>query len=55
MRKTIRKLFWAAALVFIFPVAGLSDGGHLLKVVDHHTGQAIAGAVVTLDGENAEP
>ena len=55
MRKTIRKLFWAAALVFIFPVAGLSDGGHLLTVVDHHTGQAIAGAVVTLDGENLNP
>jgi hypothetical protein len=48
-------LFWAAALVFIFPVAGLSDGGHLLTVVDHHTGQAIAGAVVTLDGENLNP
>jgi hypothetical protein len=55
MRKTIRKLFWAAALVFIFPVAGLSDSGHLLTVVDHHTGQAIAGAVVTLDGENLNP
>jgi len=55
MRKTIRKLFWAAALVFIFPVAGLSDSGHLLKVVDHHTGQAIAGAVVTLDGETLNP
>ena len=55
MRKTIRKLFWAAALVFIFPVAGLSDSGHLLKVVDHHTGQAIAGAVVTLDGEALNP
>ena len=55
MRKTIRKLFWAAALVFIFPVAGLADGGHLLKVVDHHTGQAIAGAVVTLDGEMLNP
>jgi hypothetical protein len=36
-------------------VAGLSDGGHLLTVVDHHTGQAIAGAVVTLDGENLNP
>jgi hypothetical protein len=48
-------LFWAAALVFIFPVAGLSDSGHLLTVVDHHTGQAIAGAVVTLDGENLNP
>jgi hypothetical protein len=55
MQKTIRKLFWAAALVFLFPVVGLSDGGHLLKVVDHHTGQAIAGAVVTLDGENLNP
>jgi hypothetical protein len=55
MRKTIRKLFWAAALVFIFPVAGLADGGHLLKVVDHHTGQDIAGAVVTLDGEMLNP
>ena len=55
MRKTIRKLFWAAALVFIFPVAGLADGAHLLKVVDHHTGQAIAGAVVTLDGEMLNP
>jgi len=55
MRKTIRKLFWAAALVFIFPGAGLADGGHLLKVVDHHTGQAIAGAVVTLDGEMLNP
>jgi hypothetical protein len=55
MQKTIRKLFWAAALVFIFPVAGLSDSGHLLTVVDHHTGQAIAGAVVTLDGENLNP
>jgi len=55
MRKPIRKLFWAAALVFIFPVAGLADGGHLLTVVDHHTGQAIAGAVVTLDGENLNP
>ena len=55
MRKTIRKLFWAAALVFIFPVAGLADDGHLLKVVDHHTGQAIAGAVVTLDGEMLNP
>ena len=55
MRKTIRKLFWAATLVFIFPVAGLSDSGHLLTVVDHHTGQAIAGAVVTLDGENLNP
>jgi hypothetical protein len=48
-------LFWAAALVFIFPVAGLSGSGHLLTVVDHHTGQAIAGAVVTLDGENLNP
>jgi hypothetical protein len=48
-------LFWAATLVFIFPVAGLSDSGHLLTVVDHHTGQAIAGAVVTLDGENLNP
>jgi hypothetical protein len=48
-------LFWAAALVFIFPVAGLSDSGHLLTVVDHHTGQAIQGAVVTLDGENLNP
>jgi hypothetical protein len=48
-------LFWAATLVFIFPLAGLSDGGHLLTVVDHHTGQAIAGAVVTLDGENLNP
>ena len=55
MRKTIRKLFWVSALVFIFPVAGLSDGGHLLKVVDHHTGQTIAGAVVTLDGEMLNP
>ena len=55
MRKTIRKLFLAAALVFIFPVAGLSDSEHLLKVVDHHTGQAIAGAVVTIDGEMLNP
>ena len=55
MQKTIRKLFWAAALVFIFPVAGLADSGHLLTVVDHHTGQAIAGAVVTLDGEMLNP
>ncbi|HEX5680970.1 MAG TPA: putative glycoside hydrolase, partial [Desulfobacterales bacterium] len=55
MQKTIRKLFWAAALVIIFPVAGLTDGGHLLKVVDHHTGQAIAEAVVTLDGESLNP
>ena len=55
MQKTIRKLFWAATLVFIFPMAGLSDSGHLLTVVDHHTGQAIAGAVVTLDGEMLNP
>ena len=55
MRKTIRKLFLAAALVFIFPVAGLSDSEHLLKVVDHHPGQAIAGAVVTIDGEMLNP
>ena len=51
MREAIRKLFWAAAVVFIFPVAGLADGGHLLRVVDRCPGQAIAGAVVTLDGE----
>jgi hypothetical protein len=55
MGKAIRKLFWAVALVVVFPVAGLSDGGRLLKVVDHHTGQAIAGAVVTLDGETLNP
>jgi hypothetical protein len=48
-------LFWAAALVFIFSVAGLAESGHLLTVVDHHTGQAIAGAVVTLDGEMLNP
>jgi hypothetical protein len=55
MRESIRKLFWAAAVVFIFPVTGLADGGHLLSVVDHYTGQAIAGAVVTLDGETLPP
>jgi hypothetical protein len=55
MQKRIRKFFWAAALVFIFPVAGLAESGHLLTVVDHLTGQAIAGAVVTLDGEMLSP
>ena len=55
MRKRIRKLLWTAALVFIFPLAGLAESGHLLTVVDHHTGQAIAGAVVTLDGEMLNP
>jgi len=55
MRKRTRTFFWAAALVFIFPVAALAESGHLLTVVDHHTGQAIAGAVVTLDGEMLNP
>jgi len=55
MGKTIRKSLWIVALVFVFPVEGLTYGGPLLKVVDHHTGQPIAGAVVTLDKEMLNP
>lgn len=51
----IRKLLWAVVLVFVFPVAGLSDNGPLLKVVDHHSGQPIANAIVTLDKAMLNP
>ncbi len=43
-------LFWVFAALMLFPGTGRTDESPALRVVDHHTGQTVPGAVVTLDG-----
>ncbi len=44
-------LFLVCAALILFPCTGYPDAPPSLRVVDHHTGEIIPGALVTVDGE----
>jgi hypothetical protein len=55
MGKSISRLLWTMVVMLIFPVTGWPGDARLLKVVDHQTGQPIAGAPVALDSKALSP